>query len=315
MERCGFFDANLVGEEYDRVYLAQHFAAYFASFIGNGVFAEHSNQLQVNEAESPKMQVGVEKGQGWINGYWYENTDTLYLSVDTADGVLNRIDSIVLRLGFTERDMWLAIKRGTPAVNPEAPELVRTADYYELQLATVSVPAGSIKVTQAQITDTRMDQSVCGWVTGVVKQLDTTTLFNQFQSYFKEFKEFYEKDYATWTTEQKQAYLTWVDAQESDYTTWTEEQKEEYNQWYASHVDLWQNEFTTWFNGVKDQLSTDAAGKIQVELDEHEARMTNVEKMVMSGMSFAPFATQAGEVVTTNDGEAIIFQWPPSIWW
>ena len=102
MERCGFFDANLVGEEYDRVYLAAQFAAYFASFIGNGVYAEHSNQLQVVAMPTPQMQVGVEKGQGWINGYWYENTDTMYLPIEVADGVLNRIDSIVLRLGFAE---------------------------------------------------------------------------------------------------------------------------------------------------------------------------------------------------------------------
>ena len=255
MERCGFFDAYLNGEEYDRVYLAQHFAAYFASFIANGVFAEHSNQLQVMEMATPQMQIGIERGQGWINGYWYENTYMLYMPVDVADGVLNRIDSVVLRLGFSERNMWLAVKKGTPAVNPIAPEVTRTADYYELQLATISIPASSIKITQAQITDTRMNQDVCGWVTGVVKQLDTTTLFNQFESYFDEFKQFYENDYANWTAEQKQAYITWVTLQENDYTNWTNEQKAEYDEWYASHIDLWQNEFTTWFENVKGQLS------------------------------------------------------------
>ena len=198
MERCGFFDANLVGEEYDRVYLAQHFAAYFASFIANGVFAEHSNQLQVTEMATPQMQIGIEKGQAWINGYWYENTDVLYIPVDVADGVLNRIDSVVLRLGFSERNMWLAVKKGTPAVNPIAPEVTRTVDYYELQLATISIPASSIKITQAQITDTRMNQDVCGWVTGVVEQLDTTTLFNQFETYFEEFKQLNENEFTAW---------------------------------------------------------------------------------------------------------------------
>ena len=230
MERCGFFDANLNGEEYDRVYLAQHFAAYFASFIANGVFAEHSNQLQVTEMATPQMQIGIEKGQAWINGYWYENTDTLYIPIDVADGVLNRIDSVVLRLGFSERNMWLAVKKGTPAVNPIAPEVTRTADYYELQLATISIPASSIKITQAQITDTRMNQDVCGWVTGVVEQLDTTTLFNQFETYFEEFKQLNE------------------------------------------------NEFTAWFDHIKGQLSEDAAGKIQIELDDHEARLNNLDE-------------------------------------
>lgn len=200
MQKCGFFDANLNGGEYDRVYLAAQFAEYFASFVGNGVYAQNGNQLQVMAQSNPAMSVQVLSGQGWINGYWYENSDALSLSVDIADGVLNRIDSIVLRLGFSERNMWLAIKKGTPASAPSAPVLTRGADYYELQLATVSVPAGSIKITQAQITDTRLDTNVCGWVTGVVDQIDTTTLFNQFEAYFGEFKQTNEAEFNTWFT-------------------------------------------------------------------------------------------------------------------
>lgn len=311
MERCGFFDANLVGEEYDRVYLAAQFAAYFASFIGNGVYAEHSNQLQVVAMPTPQMQVGVEKGQGWINGYWYENTDTMYLPIEVADGVLNRIDSIVLRLGFTERNMWLMVKKGTPAVNPIAPEVTRTADYYDLQLATVSIPASSIRITQAQIQDTRMNQDVCGWVTGVVKQLDTTTLFNQFETYFQEFKENNQADYEEWTETQKQAWLSWISGQETDFTDWTDEQKEEYETWYATHINQWQSDFDTWFENIKGQLGEDAAGNLQNQIDEHEARLNNLEMMLLAtGMLFAANEISTGECLTTNDDYVLLFQWP-----
>lgn len=311
MERCGFFDANLVGEEYDRVYLAAQFAAYFASFIGNGVYAEHSNQLQVVAMPTPQMQVGVEKGQGWINGYWYENTDTMYLPIEVADGVLNRIDSIVLRLGFAERNMWLMVKKGTPAVSPTAPEVTRTADYYDLQLATVSIPASSIRITQAQIQDTRMNQDVCGWVTGVVEQLDTTTLFNQFETYFQEFKENNQADYEEWTEAQKQAWLSWVSGQETDFTDWTDEQKEEYETWYATHINQWQSDFDTWFENIKDQLGEDAAGNLQNQIDEHEARLNNLEMMLLAtGMLFAANEISTGECLITNDDYVLLFQWP-----
>lgn len=311
MERCGFFDAYLNGEEYDRVYLAAQFAAYFASFIGNGVYAEHSNQLQVVAMPTPQMQVGVEKGQGWINGYWYENTDTMYLPIKVADGVLNRIDSIVLRLGFAERNMWLMVKEGTPAINPIAPEVTRTADYYDLQLATISIPASSIRITQAQIQDTRMNQDVCGWVTGVVKQLDTTTLFNQFETYFQEFKENNQADYEEWTETQKQAWLSWVSGQETDFTDWTDEQKEEYETWYATHIDQWQSDFDTWFENIKGQLGEDAAGNLQNQIDEHEARLNNLEMMLLAtGMLFAANEISTGECLTTNDDYVLLFQWP-----
>lgn len=267
MERCGFFDAYLVGEEYDRVYLAQHFAAYFKSFIGNGVFAEHSNQLQVMAMPNPSMQVSVESGQAWINGYWYENADDLYLPIDVADGVLNRIDSVVLRFGTAERNMWIAVKKGTPAINPTSPEVTRNADYYELQLCTISIPASSINISQSQITDTRLDERVCGWVTGVVQQIDTTTLFEQFETYFAEFKRFYEEEFATWSTQQRSAYITWITGAEADMTDWTEEQKTEYNAWYMTHTTLWQTQFDTWFEEVKGQLSEDVAGRLQNEID------------------------------------------------
>lgn len=198
MERCGFFDANLAGDAYDRVYLASQFAAYFASFIGNGVYASKSDKLQVVEQDLQGMAVSVLSGQGWINGYWYENTESISLAIDIADGVLSRIDSIVLRLGFFERNMWLAVKKGTPATNPLAPDLTRNSDYYELQLATINIPAGSTKITQAQITDTRMNQDVCGWVTGVVDQLDTTTLFNQFDAWYSEHTALWQERFNEW---------------------------------------------------------------------------------------------------------------------
>ena len=259
MERCGFFDANLVGEEYDRVYLSAQFAAYFASFIGNGVYASKSDKLQVVEQDLQRMAVNVLGGQGWISGYWYENTESISLAIDVADGVLSRIDSVVLRLGFSERNMWVAIKKGTPAISPSAPVLTRNADYYELQLATIDVPASSIKITQAQITDTRMNQNVCGWVTGVVDQLDTTTLFNQFNSYYDQFK----------TTNK--------------------------------------SDFDTWFQSVKDQLSTDAAGHLQTEIDTLSANISAVDTDLTNKNAVTSFAIAVATwsaATTTIDGTA-----------
>ena len=189
MERCGFFDAELVGEEYDRSYLAEQFAAYFASFIGNGVFGGKSDELQIVAMENPSMQVTALSGQGWINGYWYENTDDLYLPVEVADGVLDRIDSVVLRLGFAERDMWLMVKKGVPSNNPIAPELVRSADYYELQIATIYIKAGALNIKQADITDTRLNSNVCGFVVALLTDFDTSAFDAQLNSWIEVFQQ------------------------------------------------------------------------------------------------------------------------------
>ena len=187
-EQSGFFDAHLVDGEYDRVYLAESFAKYFASFIGNGIFGGKSNELMVQQKETSDMSVRVLSGQGWINGYWYENTDELSLSIDIADGVLNRIDIIVLRWSNSERVIRLAVKKGTPSTSASAPILQRDADCYELKLAQIYIKAGATKIIQSDITDTRLNNSVCGLVQGVIKQFDTTEFGKQIDSFIESFE-------------------------------------------------------------------------------------------------------------------------------
>lgn len=298
-QECGFFNAQLVGEEYDRVYLAEQFAAYFASFIGNGVFGQSMQKLEVLSQTTPNMSVKVLSGEAWINGWWYRNTEEYTLSIDVADGVLNRIDAIVLRWGNQERDMWLQVIKGTASSNPVAPTIRRDADYYDLQLATISIAKGTVRITQSSISDTRLNNAVCGLVTGVVDQIDTTDLYNQFETYFAEFKNVYEADFDTWTAEQKKAYTDFVTGKqddynqwtankkaeydqfvydtESDYTDWTTEQKEKYVFWYDTHTTAWAKEFNDWFDGIKDILSGDVAGNLQLEIEDLQKRVVKLE--------------------------------------
>lgn len=290
MERCGFFDANLVGEEYDRVYLSQHFAAYFASFIGNGVFRENAGELQVMALSTPQMKVSVLGGQGYINGYWYENTDNLILNIDNADGVLNRIDSVVLRLGYAERDMWLAVKKGTPAINPIAPSLTRSADYYELQLATISIPASSISIVQSRISDTRFNSNVCGIVTGLVEQADPTEIFTQFEAWYEQTKNNYDDDIANWTQQQKDDFDSWVHDQTYDYTNWTNSKKEafdnwylanttefmnRFNSWYNGNTTMWEEDFNDWFNSLQNALDENVAANLYLNIEDHKSNKNN----------------------------------------
>lgn len=187
-EFSGFFDSHLVDGKYDRAYLAEHFAKYFASFIGNGIFGGNSNELMVLQNETANMGVRVQKGKAFINGYFYENDDELLLQLDVADGVLNRIDLIVLKFDNVERVIRLAVKKGTPSTNASAPTLQRDSDYYELALAEVYVRAGATSIIQMNITDKRLDKTVCGLVQGVVQQFDTTNFGAQIDSFIRNFE-------------------------------------------------------------------------------------------------------------------------------
>lgn len=268
-QECGFFNAQLAGEEYDRVYLAETFAAYFASFIGNGVFGKSMQQLEVVAYPSAVMKVDVLSGQGWINGYWYRNTDNYTLDLSVADGVLSRVDLVVLRWSNSERNMYLTVIEGTPSANPAVPQIRRDADFYDLELAQINVGAGVVGITQSNITDMRMNTNVCGYVTGVIEQVDTTDLWNQFQDYFSKFKSTNEKDYNDWTDYQKQAYLDYIAAAEAAYDQFIATSKTNYNTWvqnqedamaqyiavtkqaYANFVSKMEGDYTDWTDAEK----------------------------------------------------------------
>lgn len=259
-ELSGFFDAHLVDGEYDRVYLSEHFAKYFASFIGNGIFGGKSNELQVLEKETASMGIRVLSGQAWIDGYWYENTDELHLAMDIADGVLNRIDSAVVRWNHSERTIRVAVRKGTAAVTPVAPAVQRDNDYYELKLADIYVKAGATRITQANITDKRYHTDECGLVIGIVQQLDAEEFGIQLDAYIQEFIA---------------EHNTWKNATQADIEQW---------------VSNFKTSCTNWFN----QFKTDSNASVNNLLSSSQTR---IDKLVSDGQTSINNVVSTG---TTN---------------
>ena len=183
-----FFDAIKSGETYDRTYDSEDFCSWLDRIVGNGVFPNPSTSLQV-KADSG-MQVLIQAGQGWIKGHKLFNTADVPVQIDPANALLDRYDRIVFYCDWTLREMGFATLTGTPAATPLVPDLTRTATRYEMSLAVISVRKQTTVITNANITDTRADTEVCGWVTGLIEQVDTSTLFQQWQyaysSYFDE---------------------------------------------------------------------------------------------------------------------------------
>ena len=228
MEKSSFFNAI----NRDRVYKAEDYANYFASFIGNGIFPNPSTNLQI--ISNNNMTITVKAGKAWINGYFYCNTDDLIVNIDVADGGLNRIDRLVLRLDFLNRSIKVKVKKGTFASSPVAPNLQRDADAYEMALGDIAISKGIISITQANVTDLRLNSNLCGVVHGTVDQVDTTTLFNQYLSWYQQ---------ATGKAE--------VDL---------------YNLKTQFAVD-----FQAWFDSIKGQLSGDIAANLSNKINEINA--------------------------------------------
>ena len=189
-ENSGFF-ASVGG---DRKYNMDFLARWIASIISNGVY---DGELAVT-ADGSGMTVTIPAGRAWINGYHYRNDDNMILPIDNADGVLHRKDTVILRWDVNARAINAKILKGTPSSSPIAPQIIRTAEQYDLKIAEISIPAGTTAISQSLITDTRLDNDVCGIVTGVVQQVDTTTLYAQIQDDLARFRATNEADFTAW---------------------------------------------------------------------------------------------------------------------
>ena len=180
----------------DRTYKAEDWDRHLKDLISNGIFAGGTN-LQV-AADGSGMSVVLDIGAAWINGKHYLNGQAITFQIDAADGTLNRVDRIVIRLDTAGRYIRAQYKKGTFANTAVPPDLQRDADGWELCLADVSIPAGTTAITQALITDTRLDNDVCGIVTGLIDQVDTSTFYDQIASDLQHFRSTNEADFTAW---------------------------------------------------------------------------------------------------------------------
>ena len=204
----GFYNAIKQSDgTYDRVYNSEQISNMFEGLVTSGVYESVGDALIVKE----KSGLTVEVGTGRIvmsDGKWMKNDAKLDITLAAAHLTLNRWSAIVVRADRTNRTITIVEKAGTPATNPTKPATTVSQTIEEKCLAYVYVGKGVTAITQANITDVRADASLCGWVTGVVKQVNTSELFLQYQSA-------YEQQLATmqaWQTTQQAAFDTWFSA-------------------------------------------------------------------------------------------------------
>lgn len=140
----------------------------------SGVFGAEGNS---SVAAASGMMVTVSDGNGWItneNGdgiCWWNDTEKttqspLSLTLAAADSTLDRIDRIVVEWKTIDYADLPEIKvlQGTPASNAVPPALTNSNLLRQISLAQVYVKAGATVITAADITDERLDESVCGIV-------------------------------------------------------------------------------------------------------------------------------------------------------
>ena len=157
----------------------------------SGVFAASGNAA-VAALATPEMAVTVSDGTGWIANanndgvVWWNDAESvsgakLQLAIDAADGVLNRIDRVIVEwktTNYVDRPE-IKVLKGTASSTAAAPALTNSGTKRQISLAQISVAAGTTAITASMITDERLDNSVCGLVTDTLS-IDTSVINAQF---------------------------------------------------------------------------------------------------------------------------------------
>ena len=191
---CGFFDAI----NSDRTYSADEMNRPYKRVISNGVFATPSGtpstDLQVTASSG--MNIICKKGEGLFGDKWFENPSGIVITVPSNTGTVPRIDSVLVQVDTrtSGRVGNIVHRTGTPASSPVPPAINQTEGVIEYRLANIRVNAGVSAITQSMITD-RRGSSDCPWVTSLIYQVDTSTLYDQWKAAYAEY---FEQEKAIW---------------------------------------------------------------------------------------------------------------------
>ena len=157
----------------------------------SGVFASAGH---FDASITGAREVTISSGLAWIKNADFKGKSVLNdadvpISIPIADGVLDRVDRIVLQFSKTANATSIVLKSGTPSAAAVAPAIVQTETVYELGLYTVSVPAGSTAILASHVTDTRMDETVCGLMRDGVTGIPTAELQAQVEALIADLRE------------------------------------------------------------------------------------------------------------------------------
>lgn len=185
--QCGFFDSV----DNDRLYTANQMNKPYKRVITNGVFATPqgtaSTDLQVLSAGNG-MSIIVKKGEGLFADKWFESSSDLTITVPSNTGIVPRRDSVIVQVDKRSSGRIGAIvyREGIPASNPVPPNIGTVDEVIEYRIANIYVAAGASAINQDAIVDLR-GSSECPWITSLIQQVDTSTLYAQWQAAYQNY--------------------------------------------------------------------------------------------------------------------------------
>lgn len=303
----GFYDSVA----HDRQYSSIQFGQIFDGVIRDGIFTTVGTKFAVTESASKDLNILVGVGRAWFNHTWIYNDAPYLLAIPTPELLLNRIDAVVIDVNSDEdvRENTIKIVKGTPATVPTEPVMINELNHHQYPLAYVYVAKEATGIRDANITSA-IGSSSTPFVSGILSTVSADLYYRQWRDEWKRFyenqtadmnttntywKSLWDEYYASMTEEIRANYDAWT----AEWTTWSADQKTLMTNKEEEYVALWQawfltyttqnqseqrafmtnreNEFRTWFNGIKGLMTADAAANLANLLTAVNAKVTELE--------------------------------------
>lgn len=235
----------------DRKYNALEMSSIFDGIIVDGVYMSIGDALNVKSSGGMGITVGT--GRAWFNHTWTLNDSVMPLTIESSDVLLNRIDAVVLEVNNDSdvRKNTIKIVKGTPASNPVKPSLIKSEMVNQYPLAYITIGKGVLSISQSNI-ENAIGTSACPYVTGVLKGMDIDNLVAQWGA-----------QWAEWLSSNTDAWEAFMSGNTNEWKSFMAKNKDEWSDLINGNT----SEFETWFEHMKDQLSEDAAGNLQLQVD------------------------------------------------
>lgn len=148
----------------------------------SGIYGQDGNFVLTRNG----MNMTVSAGLAFIRysaipprGFTVYNDEPVTLTLSAADGSLPRVDRIVLRWRSSSNSVAITVLQGTASSTPTPVVRSTTASVYDLVLYDVTVRAGATSISAADVTDQRLNPSLCGLMANQITAIDTTAIETQ----------------------------------------------------------------------------------------------------------------------------------------
>jgi hypothetical protein len=233
------------------------------SVMTNGVHPNPGDSFFVSFSSG--WNVNLHPGRCVIEGRLGSNNAPKLLTANVPNPMLDRVDSVVLRLDYPQRMIYEYIKEGVAALIPVPPTLQRDSVAYEIAVANITVGRTAIGLSQSMIQDTRDDILRCGRINSLIR-VDATSLFAQYDAVWREFIAAYKastraefEDYLLTLNEMRTNFQIFITSLTTDFQNQHDQYEQDISDMksqFSDHIDTYSTNIVDRYNNFSFEIDT-----------------------------------------------------------